>query len=82
MQRWLHERHDLTLAKLAGRLHAQCGLCVSISCVWRLCSDSTCVEKNTIEACEQDAPHVLLARQQYRTQFTLCFILIATYEVR
>ena len=36
VQRWLEEQNDLTLAELAERLHAQCGLCVSISCVWRL----------------------------------------------
>jgi transposase len=36
VQRWLQEQNDLTLAELADRLQAQCGLCVSISCVWRL----------------------------------------------
>ena len=36
VQRWLEEQNDLTLAELAERLQAQCGLCVSISCVWRL----------------------------------------------
>jgi hypothetical protein len=79
MQHWLHERHDLTLAKLAGRRHAQYGLCVSISCVWRPCSGSTCVEKNTIDACDRASPHVLLARQQYRTLLAPCFVLIASY---
>ena len=33
VQRWLEEQNDLTLAELAERLQAQCGLCVSISCV-------------------------------------------------
>jgi len=36
VQRWLEEQNDLTLAELAERLEAQCGLCVSLSCVWRL----------------------------------------------
>ena len=36
VQRWLQEQNDLTLAELADRLQAQCGLCVSLSCVWRL----------------------------------------------
>jgi transposase len=33
---WLAEQNDLTLAELAERLQAHCGLCVSTSCVWRL----------------------------------------------
>ena len=36
VQRWLQEQNHLTLAELADRLQAQCGLCVSLSCVWRL----------------------------------------------
>ena len=36
VQRWLQEQNDLTLAEVADRLQAQCGLCVSTSCVWRL----------------------------------------------
>lgn len=36
VQRWLEEQNDLTLAELAERLQAQCGLSVSLSCVWRL----------------------------------------------
>ncbi len=36
VQRWLTEQNDLTLAELAERLEAQCGLSVSISCVHRL----------------------------------------------
>ena len=36
VQRWLQEQNDLTLAELADRLQAECGLCVSVSCVWRL----------------------------------------------
>ena len=36
VQRWLQEQNDLTLAELADRLQTQCGLCVSVSCVWRL----------------------------------------------
>jgi transposase len=36
VQRWLQEQNDLTLAEVAERLQAQCGLCVSVSCVWRL----------------------------------------------
>ena len=36
VQRWLEEQSDLTLAELADRLQAECGLYVSVSCVWRL----------------------------------------------
>jgi len=36
VRRWLQEQNDLTLAKVAGRLPAQGGLCGSTSCVWRL----------------------------------------------
>jgi transposase len=36
VQRWLQEQSDLTLAELADRLQAECGLYVSVSCVWRL----------------------------------------------
>ena len=36
VQRWLDQQCDLTLAELADRLQAECGLCVSVSCVWRL----------------------------------------------
>jgi transposase len=36
VQRWLQEQNDLTLAELADRLQAECGLGVSVSCVWRL----------------------------------------------
>jgi transposase len=36
VQRWLQEQNDLTLAELADRLQAEYGLCVSVSCVWRL----------------------------------------------
>ena len=36
VQRWLQEQNDLTLAELADRLQAECGLYVSVSCAWRL----------------------------------------------
>jgi transposase len=36
VQRWLEQQSDLTLAELADRLQTQCGLYVSVSCVWRL----------------------------------------------
>jgi transposase len=36
VQRWLEEQNDLTLAEVAERLQAQYGLCVSVSCIWRL----------------------------------------------
>jgi hypothetical protein len=36
VQRWLEEQSDLSLAELADRLQAECGLYVSVSCVSRL----------------------------------------------
>ncbi|RYF74982.1 MAG: IS630 family transposase [Cytophagaceae bacterium] len=39
------------------------------------CNGSICVEKKTVHATERDAPHVLLARQHYRTH-------LASYQYR
>ena len=73
VQCWLEEQNDLTLAELAERLQAQCGLCVSISCVWRLMHRLHMRRKiKILHASERDTPTVLLARQQYRTQLAAC----------
>jgi transposase len=72
VQRWLEEHNNLTLAKLAERLEAQCGLCVSINCVWRLMQRLHMRRKKSVHASERDTLAVLLARQLYRTQLATC----------
>ena len=67
VQRWLEEQSDLTLAELADRLQAECGLYVSVSCVWRLMrrlqmhrkNDSPChrTRRTACTTCTPALPH-------------------------